>query len=496
MSDENSQKFLRYKARILAINGGNTPDRLTAPITVSEFRGYSVGDVIPAGTLLSEIIQKEFNSAPVTYTITISSTGAGTVSPTGTQTVYKGANLTITATPDAGSQLKSFKVDGANKSNPYTLTNIQANHRVEVEFEAIPVTTHIITATAGANGSISPSGQVSVNDGASQNFTIAADTGYRIKDVKVDGTSVGTVGSYQFDNVTADHTIAAEFEVIPPTSKVIHATAGANGSIAPGGDVSVNIGDNQTFTITADTGYEIEDVKVDGASQGAISTYTFTNVQEDHTIEATFKEVPVVVDTYTVVVTDNTTGLSNYGTISPAAGTHTVNVGTATTVTATPNSGYKIKTLTLDGADKTSPFTIDGVKDQTYNVVVEFEKIPTGNIYSKAYTAANGRAWQEPTASTIVLGDPDADTAASIAQIVAGTYSWTSKAQAKSIETFVIAKSVGRITSIKNAIDIEVLNNSFEERTVTIDGVDYWVYNNKSVVGAGNATYTVKGTEA
>lgn len=292
MSDE--KKFLKYRARILAINGGNTPDRLTAPITVPEFRGYSAGDVIPAGTLLSEIIQKEFNSASVTYTITISSTGAGTVSPTGTQTVYKGASLTITATPDAGSQLKSFKVDGASKSNPYTLTNIQANHRVEVEFEAIPVTTHTITATAGANGSISPSGQVSVNDGASQNFTIAADTGYRIKDVKIDGTSVGAVGSYQFDNVVVDHTIEAEFEVIPPTSKIIHATAGANGSIAPGGDVSVNIGDNQTFTITADTGYEIEDVKVDGTSQGAISTYTFTNVQEDHTIEATFKEIPVV----------------------------------------------------------------------------------------------------------------------------------------------------------------------------------------------------------
>lgn len=381
MSDEN--KFLKYRARILAINGGNTPDRLTTPITVPEFRGYSAGDVIPAGTLLSEIIQREFNSAPVTYTITISSTGAGTVSPTGTQTVYKGASLTITATPGAGSQLKSFKVDGANKSNPYTLTNIQANHRVEVEFEAIPVTTHIITATVGANGSISPSGRVSVNDGASQNFTIAADTGYRIKDVKVDGASVGTVSSYQFDNVTADHTISAEFEVIPPTSKVIHATAGANGSIAPGGDVSVNIGANQTFTITADTGYEIEDVEVDGASQGAISTYTFTNVQEDHTIEATFKEIPVVVETYTVVVTDNTSSsLSGYGTISPAAGTHTVNVGTATTVTATPATGYKIKTLTLDGADKTSPFTINGVKDQTYNVVVEFEQIPTGKLYT------------------------------------------------------------------------------------------------------------------
>ena len=484
MSDE--KKFLKYRARILAINGGNTPDRLTAPITVPEFRGYSAGDVIPAGTLLSEIIQKEFNSAPVTYTITISSTGAGTVNPTGTQTVYKGASLTITATPDAGSQLKSFKVDGANKSNPYTLTNIQANHRVEVEFEAIPVTTHTITATAGANGSISPSGQVSVNDGASQNFTIAADTGYRIKDVKVDGASVGAVGSYQFDNVTADHTISAEFEVIPPTSKVIHATAGANGSIAPGGDVSVNIGADQAFTITADAGYEIEDVKVDGASQGAISTYTFTNVQEDHTIEATFKAAQA--DTYTVNVTNNT---PSFGTITPASGT--VNVGTVTTVTATPNSGYKIKSLTLDGADKTSPFTIDGVKDQTYNVVVEFEAIPTGNIYEAAYTPGNGRVWQEPTADLVVTGDPVSDPAIVKSEILAGTHNWKSKLQSRSAETYLIAKSMARLTSIKANGTDEVLDGRvFNEKTLTIDGVDYWCYYNMGLGGGGN-NYTLKG---
>ena len=74
---------------------------------------------------------------------------------------------------------------------------------------------HTITASAGANGSISPSGAVSVNEGDSQSFTIAADTGYVIADVLVDGSSVGAQSSYTFSDVLADHTIAASFDVAP-----------------------------------------------------------------------------------------------------------------------------------------------------------------------------------------------------------------------------------------------------------------------------------------
>jgi hypothetical protein len=68
-----------------------------------------------------------------------------------------------------------------------------------------------ITATAGAGGSITPSGAVSVPSGADQSFTIAADACYSIADVLVDGVSVGAVPSYTFHGVTANHTIAASF---------------------------------------------------------------------------------------------------------------------------------------------------------------------------------------------------------------------------------------------------------------------------------------------
>ena len=70
---------------------------------------------------------------------------------------------------------------------------------------------YTITATAGEGGSITPAGEVSVKEGASQTFAIAAQDGYAIADVLVDGQSVGAVDSYTFENVTANHTIAALF---------------------------------------------------------------------------------------------------------------------------------------------------------------------------------------------------------------------------------------------------------------------------------------------
>ena len=64
---------------------------------------------------------------------------------------------------------------------------------------------------------------------------------------------------------------------------------GSGGSISPSGVVTVNHGANQTFNITSNIGMNIDDVLVDNASQGAISSYTFPNVTEDHSIAASFK---------------------------------------------------------------------------------------------------------------------------------------------------------------------------------------------------------------
>lgn len=84
---------------------------------------------------------------------------------------------------------------------------------VQVTGSMGPVVTYTITTSAGANGTINPSGPITVNQGANQSFSITAIPGYAVADVTVDGSSVGAVGSYTFSNVQANHSLGASFKV-------------------------------------------------------------------------------------------------------------------------------------------------------------------------------------------------------------------------------------------------------------------------------------------
>jgi hypothetical protein len=136
-----------------------------------------------------------------------------------------------------------------------------------------------------------------VAGGGARTFSITPSAGYQVASVKVDGSSVGAVTRYPFSNVTANHTIAATFAI---NTHNIRASADANGSISPSGNVSVASGAKQAFTITPAPDYQLADVLVDGESIGAVSSgksksavkYTFTNVAANHTIQAIFANVP------------------------------------------------------------------------------------------------------------------------------------------------------------------------------------------------------------
>lgn len=78
------------------------------------------------------------------------------------------------------------------------------------------------------------------------------------------------------------------FALVEAQVFTIEASTGENGSISPSGSVAVVKDTDQTFTITPNSGYHIADVKVDGASVGAVDTYTFHDVTANHTISATF----------------------------------------------------------------------------------------------------------------------------------------------------------------------------------------------------------------
>ena len=153
-----------------------------------------------------------------------------------------------------------------------------------VTSETTTITSYNITASAGANGSITPAGSTSIDCGGAQTYTITPDPCYQVSNVVVDGVPQGPVTSYTFSNVTSSHTIGATFAL---TTFTITTNAGAGGTITPGTG-AVNCGSNASYSISADPGFTIADVIVDGISQGAIGSYTFTNVSGNHTINATF----------------------------------------------------------------------------------------------------------------------------------------------------------------------------------------------------------------
>ncbi|MCX5850819.1 MAG: proprotein convertase P-domain-containing protein, partial [Deltaproteobacteria bacterium] len=297
-------------------------------------RDLATGDT---GTFQSWTLRIFGIPTPVTHIITASNGGNGTISPSGTVSVSGGENQTFTINPDTEYCIADVLVDGISVGavSSYTFSNITSDHTIYASF----CICHTITATAAAGGTISPSGATLVCFGESAAYTITPNYGYRITDVTVDGVSVGVVSSYTFTNVTADHTIDASFMKDRIVTYVIAATAGTGGTISPVGDVTVNVGSNQTFTIAAQAGFVIDDVIVDGASVGSPGSYTFTGVMKDHTIEAFFKEMVIYPITATAL---------EGGTITPS-GEVNVNEGDDITFTITPDTGYNIIDVLIDG---------------------------------------------------------------------------------------------------------------------------------------------------
>jgi hypothetical protein len=166
---------------------------------------------------------------------------------------------------------------GVWNSNNYTTTlTLDASSTAELNWNTYNITTYV-----DAHSGVSPS-NVTVGYGGSQTFNFNASQGYSFN-VFVDGVSQGQISTYIFDTVTAPHTINV---TSTPLTYTITASADAHSTVTPG-NVTVNFGGNQLFNMTAESGYYISHVYVDGEDQGNVSSYNFTNVQDNHTISVT-----------------------------------------------------------------------------------------------------------------------------------------------------------------------------------------------------------------
>jgi len=319
------------------IVNGSGWDQGDAMVFIFTGQGRRVAEAYDGESANAPLLHVEF-TVGVSYTIAASVEGAGgTISPSGTITVNEGGTQAFTITPDGGYVVLDVVVDGSSvgPQTTYGFTNVHANHTIKAFFTSLP--TYTINATTGGGGTISPSGSVTVVEGNDQVFTVTPNAGYIIKKIQVDGSDKVAASTYTFYNVTANHSINAVFEQVP--TYTITASAGSNGSISPSGAVVVTEGNDQAFTITADLGYAVEDLLVDGSSVGAVTTYTFSNVTASHTIEASFVEGGI----YTII-SDAQTG----GSISPAGNT-ILNEGESQAYTITPDFGNSVLDVEVDG---------------------------------------------------------------------------------------------------------------------------------------------------
>ena len=257
---------------------------------------------------------------------------------------------------------------------------------------------YTITATAGANGSITPSGDVTVDEGEDQAFTIEASTNYRIASVLVDDVEAKNdlvEGVYTFVNVTANHTIAATFEEIPAPTYTITLTVGEHGTVSYNDEVvatSVTVNESSTpaFTFNPETGYRVANVILDGETNVTNdlvgNVYTFAAITANHSLAVTFEEIPA--PTYTITLT-----VGEHGTVSyndeVVATSVTVNESSTPAFTFNPETGYRVASVILDGETNVTNDLVENVYTfaavtANHTLAVTFEEIPV--TYTIAFT--------------------------------------------------------------------------------------------------------------
>ena len=163
------------------------------------------------------IFEEDAPPAPTEYTITYDLAGGTAEGNPDTYTIET-RTFTLKNPTKSGYTFTSWSGTGLTGENNLTVT-IEKGSTGDRSYTAHwryngsghSYSYYTIKATAGAGGSISPSGNVSVREGRDQAFTITPDKGYAVANVKIDGKSIGAVKSYTFENVSRTHTIEVIF---------------------------------------------------------------------------------------------------------------------------------------------------------------------------------------------------------------------------------------------------------------------------------------------
>jgi hypothetical protein len=301
---------------------------------------YAPGQLADASRFWVDINDQNANcwsrTAATTWSLSVNSSGASDVAITSSPSAYSGTTnyskpniadgsiITLTA-PAAGSASTSFSswsgCDATDASARTCTISMSANKAVTANFV---LNSYTVTPSAGANGSVSPNSDQTVNQGDTTSFTLTPDTGYGIDTVEgCNGSLNGNV--YTTGAITNDCAVTASFITAYP----VIPKARRHGSISPATTQQIAEGHTASFTVTPDAGYSIRTVH--GCS-GTLSgnTYTTAPITGKCKVIALFKKNPTV-----------TVKAWRHGSITPS-GKQTVDIGIVLSFTVTPDTGYRI----------------------------------------------------------------------------------------------------------------------------------------------------------
>jgi len=247
------------------------------------------------------------------FTIEVVDCINGSISPSGTIKVAYGGSQTFNFQADEGYRVKNVKVNNENKgaSSSYTFNNVTENYVLEVEFERLSYTIRI---NSGANGHVLINGDSTVLHGDSRTIDLIASTGYYVSYIQVNNERWKNTNQIVLENIRQDYIIqvgfANQFYI-----KTEILTGKNMGTITD--SKYVKFGDNHRIDITANEGYQIKSVSVDGEIVGTSNYYVFNNVDYSHNIAVEFEKIQ-----YNIVInssgqgkinTNDTTFVVDYG---------------------------------------------------------------------------------------------------------------------------------------------------------------------------------------
>ena len=248
----------------------------------------------------------------------------------------------IQATPFGSSTLRGFIIDGefdetTTGSSVYSNLGSSGTKRT---ISYLFAKTYTINVTTDYGSSVSGSYPDTVVEGSNKYLHISKRQGYKLTSVILDDSSQtipsqteasGEVMTISLENITSNHNLVVTSE---PFKYTITTSAGSNGSITP--SATVNYGSSKTINMSPSTGYEVNEVIVDGINKGKITTYTFNNITDNHTISVTFKKL----DEQKFTVNCTTVQNGNIS-VSPTSAT----AGTKITIYVNPSEGYRLKQI-------------------------------------------------------------------------------------------------------------------------------------------------------